>query len=546
MLLLAQGVGGFLLGQIGREVALIGGHGLERDFPDPGADVVEEIAVVADHQNGTGVALEVVFQPLHGGEVQMVGGLVQNEDVRLLEEELGQTETGQLTAGEDPHVLAPGILCKAHAGQHLLDVDVHVVAVGGVDDVLQFVVRFEKDGVVGRGRHLLFQDLHPGHGVQHRGEGGAHLPVNIQRDIELCVLLQIAQRHAVGHAELAVIVGVDAGQDLEQGRLARAVLAHDADAVFFFHAGAHVVQDDFLAKALSEFFQMNQHIVLPCSFPVGWIETFPPLQLMTAVLEAEVRQLFRLHHQRVELFQRGDLVGGAHLARVLGVAGVEPAGVEARVHAALNVAGEAVAHHQDVLPVLHAQSAEGGVEDTAAGLLAVQLLGDEDVLKVGPDAGFCHPAALHLLEAVGHDGQRRHLGKLPEDVRHIGGHQVGVGGQVVVVAAVHLHAVTGCVDGLEEAGEALPHQLVAAYLALFQLTPELRVDVPVGLHRPGVRLDAVFHQRLSQRLVLSGVKVQKRIVCIEEDAIIFCHLSFPSLSCFEPPAALSGRGWGAV
>ena len=111
---------------------------------------------MADHQNGTGVALEVVFQPLHGGEVQMVRRLVQNEDVRLLEEELGQTETGQLTAGEDAHVLAPGILCKAHAGQHLLDVDVHVVAVGGVDDVLQFVVLFEKGGVVGRGRHLLF------------------------------------------------------------------------------------------------------------------------------------------------------------------------------------------------------------------------------------------------------------------------------------------------------------------------------------------------------------------------------------------------------
>ena len=60
---------------------------------------------MADHQNGTGVALEVVFQPLHGGEVQMVGGLVQNKDVRLLEEELGQTETGQLTAGEDPTFL---------------------------------------------------------------------------------------------------------------------------------------------------------------------------------------------------------------------------------------------------------------------------------------------------------------------------------------------------------------------------------------------------------------------------------------------------------
>lgn len=90
---------------------------------------------------------------------------------------------------------------------------------------------------------------------------------------------------------------------------------------------------------------------------------------------------------------------------------------------------------------------------------SLSSFGDEDVLEVGPDAGFCHPAALHPLKAVGHDGQRRHLGKLPEDVQHIGGHQVGVGGQVVEVATVHLHAVTGCVDGLEEAGEALPISL---------------------------------------------------------------------------------------
>ena len=90
------------------------------------------------------------------------------------------------------------------------------------------------------------------------------------------VLFQVAQRHAMGHTEFPVIVGVNAGQDLEERRLARAVLTHDADAVFLFYTGAHVVQDDLFAKALSEFFQMNQHNNLPCSFPVGVDTDVPP------------------------------------------------------------------------------------------------------------------------------------------------------------------------------------------------------------------------------------------------------------------------------
>ncbi len=99
--------------------------------------------------------------------------------------------------------------------------------------------------------HFAFQHLHLGHGIQHRGKGGAHLAVEIQRGIQLCVLFQIAQRHAVGHAELTFVVLVLAGQNLEQGGLARAVLAHDADAVLPLDTGGHIVQHDLFAKALA-------------------------------------------------------------------------------------------------------------------------------------------------------------------------------------------------------------------------------------------------------------------------------------------------------
>ena len=149
------------------------------------------------------------------------------------------------------------------------------------------------------------------------GERRTHLAVDIQRDIELCILFQVAKRHTVGHAELALIIRIFPGQDLEQSGLARAVLAHNANAVFPLDTGRHIVQDDLLTKALAQFFQMNQHSFLNSIL----------LRLVAAVLLAQIGQLFRLHHQRVQLFQRFDLIGGADFARVLVVAGVEPAGI---------------------------------------------------------------------------------------------------------------------------------------------------------------------------------------------------------------------------
>ena len=108
---------------------------------------------MADHQHRTGVTLEVIFQPFHGGKIQVVGGLVQNEDVRLFQQQLCQTQSCQFAAGEHRNVLLPCILRKAHAGQHLFDVHVHVVAVGGVHDVLQGIVLRQQVGILRLGSH---------------------------------------------------------------------------------------------------------------------------------------------------------------------------------------------------------------------------------------------------------------------------------------------------------------------------------------------------------------------------------------------------------
>ena len=54
---------------------------------------------------------------------------------------------------------------------------------------------------------------------------------------------------------------------------------------------------------------------------------------------------------------------------------------------------------------------EDRIKNSAVGLFAVHLLGDEHVLHKVQHTALGQTAGLHLLEAVGHNGQRCHLGR---------------------------------------------------------------------------------------------------------------------------------------
>ena len=119
-----------------------------------------------------------------------------------------------------------------------------------------------------------------------------------------------------------------------------------------------------------------------------------------------------------------------------------------------------------------------------------------------------------------------------------------MGGELVEIILIHLGTAACGIHGLQEAGEALRHQLVAADLAFFQLTPQLPIDGAVGLHRLGIRLDAVVAERIGQRLAFGCIKIQQRIVCIEQDAIVFCHGSVSPLLLHVPGSLSSPAGAG--
>ena len=56
------------------------------------ADAVQEGAVMADHDQGSGLLLQIVFQPLNGLHIEVVGGLVEQQQIRILKQDLAKRD----------------------------------------------------------------------------------------------------------------------------------------------------------------------------------------------------------------------------------------------------------------------------------------------------------------------------------------------------------------------------------------------------------------------------------------------------------------------
>ncbi len=69
-----------------------------------GADVVEKVPVVRDGDEGAVVADEEVLEPMDGLEVEIVGGLVEQQRLGVAEEGLGEQDADLLAALQLGHV----------------------------------------------------------------------------------------------------------------------------------------------------------------------------------------------------------------------------------------------------------------------------------------------------------------------------------------------------------------------------------------------------------------------------------------------------------
>jgi hypothetical protein len=200
------------------------------ELEDPAGDVVEKVAVVGDGDDRPGVLLEVALEPRHRFRVEVVGRLVEEQQVGLPEEDLAERDAPALATGERPDVgVAGGQPQRVHGD---LEVPVELPSVGGIDGALRV-------GLLRQ--HLLHGGVVEGLAEAHRQllEAREERPGRCDRlldvlehglrRIEHGLLRQQPDGDAIARQRVAGEIGIEAGHDAEQCALPRAVGADHAD-----------------------------------------------------------------------------------------------------------------------------------------------------------------------------------------------------------------------------------------------------------------------------------------------------------------------------
>ena len=114
---------------------------------------VEKIAVMRNDDQRAGIALEPVFQPDDGVQIQVVGRFVQQQQVGRAHQRLRQIQAHAPAAGKAGDRLLHLFQREAQAGQQLLAARAHGVGVG----IGQRAIQFADQDAVGAAFRFAFK-----------------------------------------------------------------------------------------------------------------------------------------------------------------------------------------------------------------------------------------------------------------------------------------------------------------------------------------------------------------------------------------------------
>jgi len=103
---------------------------------DPGDRLVEELDVVAHHEQRAAVGAEEAEEPVAGVDVEVVGGLVEKEDVAAGEQDAGQLDPAPLAAGQDADRVVDSVGLQSEPGADAAHLGLRRVAAGRLEGVL--------------------------------------------------------------------------------------------------------------------------------------------------------------------------------------------------------------------------------------------------------------------------------------------------------------------------------------------------------------------------------------------------------------------------
>ena len=177
---------------------------------------------MGDGHDSAAVVVEMALEPRHRLGVEVVGRLVEEQQVGLAQKQPAQGDPSPLAAGQRRHVGVRGRAAQRVHGD--LERGVEVPAVDRVDLLLhpRELVR----GLVGVVHRQLVEPVEQGTDLRH---AVLDVAAHVLALVELRLLLEQAHGGAGRELGVAVELGVEPGHDPQQRRLAGAVVAEHAD-----------------------------------------------------------------------------------------------------------------------------------------------------------------------------------------------------------------------------------------------------------------------------------------------------------------------------
>ena len=219
---------GAVLGIVARKAL----QALMVQFPDAVDHPVEEVAVVGNDQECFAEMAQEAFQPRQSLEVQVVGGLVKDEQVRLGEQGAGQGGPSAFTAAGGIRRSVQRAGREADSGGHPFQAALVIVAAPGLELVQQGGIVF--GGKVIPAVPVAAEEREAGLDLAFQQaqivEGGHHVVPDGARDFPGEDLGDVAGAKAGMYAKLARVGFGLAGNHPQQGCLARPVGADHPDA----------------------------------------------------------------------------------------------------------------------------------------------------------------------------------------------------------------------------------------------------------------------------------------------------------------------------
>ena len=214
------------------------------EFDDPVGHGVDEVAVVADEQQGAGPGRQLLLEPGDGVDVEVVGRLVEDQHVGLGQQQTTEGDPHPPTARELGDGSVDGGVLEAETGEDLVGLGLEGVAAHRLETTLDVAVVGEDLVLVGVG--VAHERLELAESVRERGEltgAGQHLLHHRAGGGVDEVLREVAHDHVAGAGDRAGVgVGV-ADEDLDERGLAGPVAADERDAATRTELQGHVLEE---------------------------------------------------------------------------------------------------------------------------------------------------------------------------------------------------------------------------------------------------------------------------------------------------------------